>query len=71
MQAHKAKEISPPHFVGWVFEYKCWNGHVTERMFPFGTFLEKHDVTVCAKCLIEKQPVVAAYLVFMRAVGTR
>lgn len=48
---------------GVVFEYKCSDGHKTERRFPPGTAYEKHDSTICREC-VDKPGMGVAYLIF-------
>lgn len=48
---------------GMVFEYRCSQGHLTEKTFPPRTAYDKHSTVICTICL-DKGIVNQAYLVF-------
>jgi hypothetical protein len=46
-----------------IFEYRCTQGHRTEKIFPPGTAYDKHTQIACPACL-KSGEIVDAYLVF-------
>lgn len=50
---------------GVIFEYKCPQGHRTDRRFPPATSYANRDATICPACLLKNETTVA-YLIFAR-----
>lgn len=48
---------------GMIFEFRCADGHLTERIYPYRTEFNKHDQIACPVCL-KAGKLTEAYLVF-------